>query len=109
MHLELTSAQEAFQSEIREYFAGLGNAGVRRARPGSHGYREVLRQLGRDGWLGVGWPRAYGGQARSATEQLIFYDEAARAEVPLPLVTITTVGPAIMRYCSGEQKARFLP
>ena len=69
----------------------------------------MIRQLGTDGWLGIGWPKEYGGQARSMVEQLIFTDAAAVAGVPIPYLTLNTVGPTIMRYGTDEQKDYFLP
>jgi len=72
-------------------------------------YKELVRQLGRDGWLALGWPAEYGGQDRSMLDQLIFLDEASIAGVPVPFLTINTVGPTIMRFGTPEQKERFLP
>ncbi|GAA1218574.1 acyl-CoA dehydrogenase family protein [Prauserella alba] len=72
-------------------------------------YKEIVRQLGEDGWLALGWPEEYGGQARSMLDQLIFTDEAAIAGVPVPFLTINTIGPTIMRYGTPEQKEYFLP
>ena len=46
--------------------------------------RRVVRQMGEDGWLGIGWPKEYGGQGRSAIEQFIFFDESMRAGAPVP-------------------------
>ena len=69
----------------------------------------MIRQLGTDGWLGIGWPEEYGGQARSMVDQLIFTDAAAVAGVPVPYLTLNTVGPTIMRYGTDEQKDYFLP
>jgi alkylation response protein AidB-like acyl-CoA dehydrogenase len=65
--------------------------------------------MGKDGWLGMGWPREYGGQGRGAIEQLIFLEEAGRAGAPIPLVTLNTVGPTIAHFGTDEQKRRFLP
>ncbi len=76
---------------------------------GGDAYRDLVRQMGTDGWLGVGWPKEYGGQGRTPAEQFVFYDEAQRAGVPMPLVTLNTVGPTLMRFGSDEQKAYFLP
>jgi alkylation response protein AidB-like acyl-CoA dehydrogenase len=79
---------------------------------GMHGgpaYRRVVRQLGADGWLGVGWPVEYGGQGRTAIEQQIFVDESRRAGAPLPFVTLNTVGPALIELGTDEQKRAFLP
>ncbi|MFF9885438.1 MULTISPECIES: acyl-CoA dehydrogenase family protein [Streptomyces] len=70
-----------------------------------------MRRLGaaRTGWLGVGWPEEYGGRGMTAMEQFVFFDEAAQAGVPLPLMALNTVGPTIMRYGTDEQKAYFPP
>jgi alkylation response protein AidB-like acyl-CoA dehydrogenase len=116
MDLAYTPEQEQLRQELRSYFAGLMTPEVRRALAddgGDYGdgqaYREVVRQLGRDGWLALGWPKQYGGRDGSMLDQLIFTDEAAAARAPVPFLTINTVGPTIMRFGSPEQKARFLP
>jgi alkylation response protein AidB-like acyl-CoA dehydrogenase len=69
----------------------------------------VVRQLGRDGWLALGWPAEYGGRGGTMLDQLIFTDEAAVARVPVPFLTVNTVGPTIMRFGTASQKAFFLP
>jgi 3-oxocholest-4-en-26-oyl-CoA dehydrogenase alpha subunit len=112
VQIDLSAEQRALQQELRSYFAGLMTAERRAALvgmdAGGTAYREVVRQMGKDGWLGVGWPTEYGGQGRSPLEQYIFFDEANRAGVPMPLVTLNTVGPTIMRFGSEEQKKDFL-
>nr|WP_206326389.1 acyl-CoA dehydrogenase family protein [Streptomyces sp. N502] len=101
------------RTELRAYFAELvpDNAHVRHAEPAAQKrfYRDTIRRLGSDGWLGVGWPEEYGGRGLTAMEQFIFFDEAAQAGVPLPLMALNTVGPTIMQYGTDEQKAHFLP
>ncbi|MFI8219352.1 acyl-CoA dehydrogenase family protein [Streptomyces sp. NPDC085932] len=113
MHLDHTPEQQRLRSELRAYFAELvpDQAYARHTDPAAQKrfYRETIRRLGADGWLGVGWPREYGGRGMSAMEQFIFFDEAAQAGVPLPLMALNTVGPTIMRYGTDEQKAYFLP
>ena len=113
MHIDLTSEQRALQSELRRYFASLmtpeRRAELTGGEAGGEAYRDLVRQLGKDGWLGVGWPTSYGGQGRTPMEQYLFYDEANRAGVPLPLVTLNTVGPTLMQFGSEEQKQAFLP
>ena len=113
VHLELSAEQRALQLEVRSYFASLmtpeRRASLGAMEAGGAAYRDVVRQMGKDGWLGVGWPTEYGGQGRTPLEQLIFYDEAQRAGVPIPLVTLNTVGPTLMRFGSDEQRASFLP
>jgi alkylation response protein AidB-like acyl-CoA dehydrogenase len=110
--LELSDGQRALRDELRAYFAGLVSPADRAALlTERHGgvYREVVRRMGRDGWLGVGWPREYGGRGLGPVEQQIFVNEAARADVPLPAVTLQTVGPTLQAHGTAEQKQLFLP
>jgi 3-oxocholest-4-en-26-oyl-CoA dehydrogenase alpha subunit len=113
MYLQETAEQQALRKELRAYFADLLNPEVRAEvgyrGEGGPGWRRIVRQMGADGWLGIGWPEEYGGQGRPATDQFIFYDEVQRAGAPVPFVTLNTVGPTLMRYGSDEQKATFLP
>ena len=113
MYLDYTPEQQALRKELREYFERLLTPEVRAelGEPGEGGkaFRRVVRQIGADGWLGVGWPKEYGGQGRPATDQFVFFDEVQRAGAPFPFVTLNTVGPTIMRFGTDEQKAFFLP
>ena len=113
MFLDYTDEQRALRKELREYFDTLLSPEVREELgppgEGSPKYREIVRQMGQDGWLGVGWPKEYGGQGRGVLDQFVFFDEVQRAGAPFPFVTINTVGPTIMAYGSEEQKQRFLP
>ncbi|MFI9626047.1 acyl-CoA dehydrogenase family protein [Streptomyces sp. NPDC052042] len=113
MHLEYTPEQQQLRAELRAYFAELvpDDASARYAEPTAQKkfYRETIRRLGADGRLGAGWPEEYGGSGLTPMEQFIFFDEAAQAGVPLPLMALNTVGPTIMRYGTDEQKRYFLP
>jgi len=112
VQLELSDGQRALRDELRAYFAGLITSAERGAMlTERHGavYREVVRRMGTDGWLGVGWPREYGGRGLGPVEQQIFVNEAARSDVPLPAVTLQTVGPTLQAHGTPEQKAFFLP
>jgi hypothetical protein len=112
MFLDLTDAQLALQHELRAYFATLLSPAERDAMlTERHGplYRDVVRRMGRDGWLGVGWPAEYGGRGFGPVEQLIFVSEAARADIPLPAVTLQTVGPTLQSHGTQQQKDYFLP
>src|SRR3954454_16109535 len=114
MHLSYAPEQERLRGELRSYFAALMTPERRAGLEGGdygdgEAYREVVRQLGRDGWLALSWPAEYGGRDASMLDQLIFTDEAAAAGVPVPFLTINTVGPTIMRYGTAEQKAFYLP
>ena len=111
MFIDLTKDQRALQAEIRTYFAHLISPEETEAmRTDRHGpaYRQVVRRMGEDGWLGVGWPVEYGGRGFGEMEQQIFVNEAARADIPLPYVTLQTVGPTLQRYGTEEQKQKFL-
>ena len=72
-------------------------------------YRAVIKRMGSDGKLGVGWPKEFGGLGYGPIEQQIFVNEAHRADVPLPAVTLQTVGPTLQRFGSDVQKKKFLP
>ncbi len=116
MQLEYTPEQDRLRHDLRGYFADLMTPELREALTSTGGeygdgqaYRQVVRQLGHDGWLTLGWPHEYGGRGRPMLDQLIFTDEAAIAGVPVPFLTINTVGPTIMRYGTAEQKASYLP
>jgi len=115
VRIDYTPEQRALAAELREYFAELMTPERRESlRAGDEygdgvAYKEIVRQLGKDGWLALGWPKEYGGQGRPMLDQLIFTDEAAVAGVPVPFLTVNTVGPTIMRYGTDEQKAFYLP
>ena len=72
-------------------------------------YTRYIRRMGEDGWLGLGWPVEYGGQARGPIDQMIFVEESHWAGVPLPLLTLNSVGPTLMTLGTDEQKQRILP
>jgi alkylation response protein AidB-like acyl-CoA dehydrogenase len=116
MRIAYTPDQERLRLELRGYFGELMTAEVREALAGGdddlgdgQAYRSVVRQLGRDGWLTLSWPEEFGGRGGSALDQLIFTDEAATARVPVPFLTINTVGPTIMRFGTPAQKEFYLP
>ena len=112
MFVDLTQEQRELRIKVRDYFTNLMTPELRQSLRGKEGgdeYRQVIRQMGEDGWLAVGWPKEHGGQGYQATEQLIFFEEANIAGAPLPFVTISTVGPALMQYGTELQKEKFLP
>jgi alkylation response protein AidB-like acyl-CoA dehydrogenase len=115
MHLDLTAEQHALRKEIRAYYRDLFTPALRRALDaewddmGGSVYRQVVARMGRDGWLGIGWPREWGGQGRGALEQLIFWEETYRARAPLPIIAVNTIGPTLMKFGTEEQKRTLLP
>jgi len=113
VYLDYTPAQHELREQLRAYFAGLLTPSVKEAMAaeGHNGPTslEVRQKMGADGWLGIGWPTEYGGQGRSVLEQFVFFDEATRAQAPVPMIALNTVGPTLMRHGSDEQKDHFLP
>src|SRR5579862_1742668 len=113
MEIALTEEQQALKSELRAYYQNLLTPELEEELSHAGGIgptmRRVVKQMASDGWLGIGWPKEYGGQGRSALEQFIFFDESMRAGAPVPMLTINTVGPTIMNFGTDEQKAHFLP
>ena len=110
-NLELTDDQRRFKAEARDYFAGLVSREDRvEMLTDRHGpaYHRVIKQMGADGWMGVGWPTEYGGKGLGGIEQQIFANEASRADVHLPSVTLQTVGPTLQAFGTQKQKDMFL-
>jgi len=111
--IDLTPEHRALQQQIRAYFRDIVTPAYEAELAASEGggpeYMRALKKMGADGWLGVGWPKEYGGQGRSPIEQFIFFDEAWRAGVLLPTLTIMSVSPMIMQHGTEEQKKFFLP
>jgi len=120
MDLHFTAADEAFRAEVAQWLADnlVGEFAALRGR-GGPGDEHVLlaerraweRKLGAAGWTCVGWPQAYGGRGLSLMQQVIFFEEYARAEGPGRLGHIgeTLLGPTLIAFGTDAQKRRFLP
>jgi 3-oxocholest-4-en-26-oyl-CoA dehydrogenase alpha subunit len=113
VYIDLSPDEKALRDELRAYFADLITPELLTEVQGTDGggplYTKALKQMGADGWLGIGWPKEYGGRARPAMEQFLFFDEVQRAGFPIPFLTLCTVGPTLMKFGTDEQKAAFLP
>ncbi len=115
MEFALTPEQEQFAKDFQDYLKSHMPPEVKaemeskRAMEKSPAYKECICQMGRDGWLGVGWPKEYGGQGRTPMEQHIFYEIVAYERIMLPLMALNAVGPAVMRFGSEEMKREILP
>ena len=78
MYLDFTEEQQALRKEIRNYYRSLFTPELRAAldaelhEAGGPVFRQVVGRMGADGWLGIGWPKEYGGQGRTLIEQFIF-------------------------------------
>jgi alkylation response protein AidB-like acyl-CoA dehydrogenase len=113
VQLDESPAIAALRTQLRAYFADVMDPATMKALDDpltcAVAIRAVVRRMGKDGWLGIGWPREFGGQGRGALEQLVFYEEVQRAGAPYPLVTLNTVGPTLMAHGSPEQQTAYLP
>ena len=114
MHVDLTPEQKELQAELRDYFATLMTDEQKEAIRSNElapnePYRELIRRIGADGWLGVAWPEEYGGKGYTPVENYIFFNEAQKAGCPIPFLTTNTVGPTLRQFGTEEQKAHFLP
>jgi 3-oxocholest-4-en-26-oyl-CoA dehydrogenase alpha subunit len=114
MFIDYTPEEKKLKAELRAYFDQLITDEVRAEYSGkSDGggplYTKVLQKMGVDGWLGIGWPKEFGGQDRSPIDQYMFFDEVQRAGFPIPFLTLCTVGPTLMKYGTEAQKTAILP
>jgi alkylation response protein AidB-like acyl-CoA dehydrogenase len=112
MDTRYSAAQRELRLELRNYFKKIMTPDIVAEVVGKEGgprFREIIAKLGEDGILTLGWPEEYGGKNYTTVEQLILFEEAWSAHTPFPLITINTVGPAIMRFGTDEQKNFFLP
>ncbi|MBM3674955.1 MAG: acyl-CoA dehydrogenase [Actinobacteria bacterium] len=114
MNFELTPDQGAFRDELRAYFATMMTAALTselaiNLEGGGPEFRAAMRQMGRDGLLGLSWPKEYGGQERSAVEQYLFADEVQGVGFPLPFLTLNTVGPMLRVHGTDAQRDFFCP
>ncbi len=111
MDFGFTKEEESFRQEIRDYLSNeLGPEPIGRT-PEELFSREFSKKLAAKGWLGIGWPKEYGGLGRSFTEQLICSEEMMRARAPggAHVLAQNMVGPALIRVGTDEQKREFLP
>jgi 3-oxocholest-4-en-26-oyl-CoA dehydrogenase alpha subunit len=113
MFIDYSDAEKSLVRDLRAYFREVVTGDLLDEVTGTEGggplYTKALRRMGADGWLGIGWPREFGGQGRPAIDQYIFFDEVQRSGFPIPFLTLCTVGPTLMKYGTEEQKAKFLP
>jgi len=75
---------------------------------GGKAAKALWRKLGADGYFGTGWPEEYGGGGKSLLYLHGFNYEMAYRRLPVPVVTLNTVGPTLMRIGSEEQKQAYL-
>ncbi len=117
MDLRYSESDEKFRAELRAWLARAvpeqGPPPPSHDWPARRSYdTRWQRQLFEAGYAGLNWPREYGGRDASPTEQLVYYEETARAGAPYVGVNFVGVlhgGPTLVAEGTAEQKARHLP
>ena len=109
---DLGPAGNAFRREVRawldEHWSDARKAAHEKLSFKEREYdRAFARDLGRTGWIGLAWPERFGGQGRSAFEQLAFIEEMERAEAPRAGAPVQAA--MLQVYGTPEQQARYLP
>ena len=104
---------EQFRTELRDWLsANLTDELVAARRPAGRNDAafEMLRAwnatMADAGWAAVSWPGEYGGRGATVLEQLVYTEETTRARAPLPLnvIGLNNIAPAIMQYGTESQK-----
>jgi 3-oxocholest-4-en-26-oyl-CoA dehydrogenase alpha subunit len=113
MYVGLSKEHEALRDELRAYYDKLLTPEVEEDLRAGEGVGQVSKdtwkQMASDGYSGVGWPKEWGGKGLTPIEQFVFFDESMRAGAPVPMLTINSVAPTIMRFGSEEQKQFYVP
>src|SRR5262245_29790558 len=111
--LDLPPEAQALRDEVRAFVAATvgDRAGHRRARSWGGHDREFSRKVGERGWIGLTWPKKYGGHERSALERYVVLEEmlAAGAPVSAHWVADRQSAPLLLRFGTEEQRQKFLP
>jgi alkylation response protein AidB-like acyl-CoA dehydrogenase len=124
MDLKFSPEDEAFRQDLRSWLA----ANLTKGPNGTSAEDDKLgvlhesvgdwprrlswhRKMNEGGWVGLSWPREYGGRGASITQQLIFGQEMTAANAPLPVnvLGIMLVGPTLIQWGTEEQKKRYVP
>lgn len=109
---------ERFRSELRDWLSqNLTDQLVAARRPTGRDDAafEMLREwnatMADAGWAAVSWPPEYGGRGATVLEQLVYTEETTRARAPMPLnvIGLNNIAPAIMQYGTDQQKLTLLP
>lgn len=118
--VELPTDDIAFRRVVREWLAAnvVGEYAELRGRggPGDEDIGFDVRvawekELGRAGWIGLGWPVEHGGRGATVSQQIIWAEEYSRAQAPARVNHMgeNLLGPTLIEYGTAEQCARFLP
>jgi alkylation response protein AidB-like acyl-CoA dehydrogenase len=113
MYVGLSKEHEALRDELRAYYDELLTPEIeedlRKGEGVGQASKDTWKKMAADGYAGVGWPKEWGGKGLTPIEQFVFFDESMRAGAPVPMLTINSVAPTIMRFGSEEQKQFYVP
>jgi len=118
--VELSDDLERFRADVAAWLAAhvVGEYAELKGRggPGDEDIGFDVRvaweqELGKAGWIGLGWPEEFGGRGASLDQQIIFAEEYARAQAPAGVNHMgeNLLAPTIIEYGTPEQQQRFLP
>ncbi len=121
MDFEYSPEQEAFRAEVRAWLEAnfprelkIDDPMDERIAPNREIFekrREWQKKLAAAGWVGIDWPKAYGGRAANLMEQVIFDEEYFRVGAPIlpSYLGVWLLGPTLMHWGTEEQKKKYLP
>jgi len=116
MKLAFSAEHEKLRKDLRAYFKKMMTPELKeelrhdfKGEGGGPLWKQTMRQLGKDGWIGLGWPKAYGGMEKGPMEQYIFFSEILKAGFPFNFLTSESVGPALAQFGSEELKQEVIP
>ncbi|MFQ5520946.1 MAG: acyl-CoA dehydrogenase family protein [Candidatus Methylomirabilia bacterium] len=119
MNFDFTPKEQVFRHEVREWLQanlpgdlrGRGFAASRADRAEVDRLRAWQRRMYEAGYVGMDWPPQFGGRGASLVEQIVLYEELARAQSPQPVNRggLSMLGPTVMAYGTEAQQRRFLP
>ena len=120
MDFNFTPEDEAFRKEFRAWLdknapkdGKLAEADTFAEDDDSDWGRRVAwcKRLNEGGWLGIDWPKEYGGRGASILQSIVYHQELGRARAPLPYIGsgLSLIGPTLMHWGTEEQKKRFIP
>ena len=113
MYVGYSKEHEALRDELRSYYDNLITPeleeDLRKGEGVGPASKDTWKKMAADGWCGLGWPTEFGGKNLTPMEQFVFFDESMRSGAPVPMLTINSVAPTIMRYGNEELKQEFIP
>jgi alkylation response protein AidB-like acyl-CoA dehydrogenase len=106
---------EAFRADLRAWLTEHNTDAFREQRTMTFQEKVAVRRawqktLFESGWIGIGWPKEYGGRGATLMQESIYNEEMARAQSPAPInvIGLNMVGPTLLAVGTPEQKSRYL-